>query len=77
MVHGERFSLPAAETLASDIYFGGENLDIAGRVNVSLVAGCKTAQLSGTILRNACLAAQNVSLSGTVSGDLLAFCADL
>jgi len=77
MVKGAGLNLPADETIGSDLYFGGEVLDIAGQVNGSLLAGCKSARVSGSVLRNLFLACEKLTLNGTVSGDILACGAEL
>ncbi|MEO0085073.1 MAG: polymer-forming cytoskeletal protein [candidate division WOR-3 bacterium] len=74
---GESFTLPAGETSLGDLYFGGSLLRLDGQLDGSVVAGARTAKITGRVLGNAYIAAQNADVSGTIAGDLLAACATL
>uniref|UniRef100_A0A7C4GDV1 Polymer-forming cytoskeletal protein n=1 Tax=candidate division WOR-3 bacterium TaxID=2052148 RepID=A0A7C4GDV1_UNCW3 len=71
------FTLPAGETSLGDLYFGGSILRLDGRLDGSVVAGARSAAITGAVSRNVYVAAQNLDVSGTVAGDIAAACATL
>ncbi|MEO0070731.1 MAG: polymer-forming cytoskeletal protein [candidate division WOR-3 bacterium] len=77
LISGEKFVLQPDETLNSDMYFGGQVLDISGKVNGTVHAGCKEGRISGSIGRNLFLAGEKMSLTGSVSGDILGCASEL
>lgn len=77
LISGEKFVLQRDETLNSDLYFGGKFLDISGKVNGTVHAGCKEGIISGSIGRNLFFAGEKMSFTGAVSGDILGCAAEL
>jgi cytoskeletal protein CcmA (bactofilin family) len=73
---GDSFRLPAEETQAGDIYYGGSALHVDGIVEGSVLAGAQTVTVAGTVTRNLFFGAQTVDVTGTVQGDIVGGCAD-
>jgi cytoskeletal protein CcmA (bactofilin family) len=66
---GQTVTIPAGETVASDLYVFAGTIRVEGTVDGDLVALGGTVDIPGTVTGDVLAAAGNVSINGTVGGD--------
>lgn len=70
---GERYKLPAGETLNNDLIFAGRQLEIEGTVQGDVIAFCESVTIEGTVTGDLIVFTSRLTLSGTVEGDVRSF----
>ena len=65
--------IPESEVIPDDLFVGGQNIKMDGRVEGDLIAGCRTMILTGQVSGSVLSASQNLDILGEVQGSVRAF----
>lgn len=69
---GERYELPAGQTISEDLFAAGNSLVISGTVDGDLFAAGQTIRIDGVVTGHVFAAGSIILLTGEVQGDLYA-----
>jgi cytoskeletal protein CcmA (bactofilin family) len=64
--------IPESQVIRDDLFMGGENIKMDGRVEGDLFAGCRTMILTGQVSGSVLAAGQNLDILGEVEGSVRA-----